>query len=286
MGKYFSKKLIWLVLAAAFLGSLFFVFVKKDDLGVFQEKEAKIGWVSDIHADRFKKRDVDSGLLYPKKYLEYLPKVFKAMKDEGIEVVIATGDNTNSGDDNYARDLKRIAEEKKMDVIWVRGNHDNDEVMGILGAEDYYFRDYGDTRIIVMDTTEYLNDEYDYKGGVSPRQLAWLRESLKTDKEVIVAMHIPVFDSDTTTINIHDLKGEFFGASQDVLERFSELEKILRESGKVKAVLSGHWHVMWQKEYNGVRYLGLPALTRELSGMGAYATINLDNKQVDYKFAR
>jgi len=265
--------------------SIFFVLVKKYGLHYLIQSETKIGWVTDIHADRFKKRDVDSGIIYPKKYMEYLPKTLDAMKDEGVDVVIATGDNTNSGDDNYARDLKRIADEKKMEVLWVRGNHDNDEVMGILGVEDYYYNDYGNTRIIVMDTTEYLNSEYDYKGGVNPEQLAWLREAVKTDKEIIVAMHIPVFDSDTEAINTYDLKSEFFGLSQDVLERFSELEGILSESNNVKMVLSGHWHMSWRKEYNGIEYYGESALTREGSE-GAYATINLENNQVDYKFAK
>ncbi|MFA6973558.1 MAG: metallophosphoesterase [Parcubacteria group bacterium] len=284
----FKKKWVLAILLMIALVGILFIATKKFSKQQIMEGGTRIGWVSDIHADRFKKRDVDSGLLYPKKYMEYLPKVFDAMKDEGINVVIATGDNTNSGDDNYARELKRIAEEKKMDVIWVRGNHDNDEVMEILGVsgEDYYFRDYKGTRIIIMDTTEYLNGEYDYKGGVSSDQLAWLREAMQTDKEIIVAMHIPIFDSDTEKYNIHDLEGEFLGVSENVLERFSELEKVLRESGKVKIVLNGHWHVRWQKEYNGVRYFGQSALTREKSGMGAYATINLDNKQVDYKFAR
>ena len=91
-----------------------FVYINRDDFDIFQKQEqgTRIGWVSDIHADRFKKRDVDSGMLYPKQYMEYLPKAFEAMKDEGISVVIATGDNTNSVDDYYARDLKEIADEK------------------------------------------------------------------------------------------------------------------------------------------------------------------------------
>lgn len=246
----------------------------------------KIGWVTDIHADRFKKRDVDSGKLYPKKYKEYLPKVFEVMKAENIDVVIATGDNTNSGDDNYAVDLARIAKEKKMKVIWVKGNHDDGEIMKILGVskKNYYFKDYGDTRVIVLDNTEYLDGEYDYLGGISQEQLEWLRKVIATKKQVIIAMHIPIFEQDIESINIHDLKGNFSGVG-DVLERYIELEKIFQEAGNVKMVLSGHWHVPWQKEYNGINYYGEGALTRD-GEEGAYAKINLENNQVDYKFAK
>ena len=249
-------------------------------------KIEKIGWVSDIHADRFKRRDVDSGLLRPKKYKEYLPKVFDAMRAEGINVVIATGDNTNSGDEKYAEDIERIAKEKKMKVIWVRGNHDNDGVMKILGVnkKQYYFQDINNTRIIVLDSTEYPNGEYDYSGGISQEQLEWLKKVVKTKKQVVIAMHIPIFEEDIASVNIHDLKGNFSGVG-DILERYAELEKILRENNNVKIVFSGHWHVSWQKEYNGIKYYGESALTRD-GEEGAYATINLKNNQVDYKFAK
>lgn len=264
------KKIIFAALLLVILaGGLIFFWRKNSGHRSFGKGEEKIGWVSDIHADRFKKRDVDSGLLYPKKYKEYLPKVFDAMRDEGITTVIATGDNTNSGDDNYARDIKRIAEEKKMDVIWVRGNHDNDEVMSILGVfgGNYYYRDMENVRVIVLNTTQYPNGEYDYFGGINAEQMAWIEESLKTDKKVIVAMHMPMFNEDK------------------LLEKYASLEKLFRESGNVKMVLAGHYHVPWQKEYNGIKYYIEGALTRA-GEEGAYATINLEDFEGNYKFVK
>lgn len=283
--KISKKKWLIMVIMAILVASIFFVLVKKYGTQYSIQSEIKIGWVTDIHADRFKKRDVDSGKLYPIKYTEYLPKAFDAMKADGVNVVIATGDNTNSGDDNYARDIKKITDEKKMDVLWVKGNHDNGEVMNILGvpAPYYYFKDYGNTRIVVLNSTEYQNDEYNYEGGIGQEQLTWLREVLKTEKKIIVAMHIPIFDSEIEKNNIHDLKGEFFGVG-NIFEKFVELENILKEKGNVKMVLSGHWHVMWKKEYNGINYFGQSALTRD-GGMGAYGTIKLEGYQLDYKFA-
>jgi 3',5'-cyclic AMP phosphodiesterase CpdA len=163
-------------------------------IGFFKEDVNSVAWITDIHADRFKRRDVDSGRLYPRKYKDYLPKVFDILREKKIRTVIATGDNTNSGDDNYARDILKIAKEKRMDMIWVKGNHDNDEVMDILGVEkNYYFRDIGKTRIIVLDTTEYSGGKYDYHGGISQDQLEWIKNTIDVEKEVIVAMHMPMF---------------------------------------------------------------------------------------------
>jgi len=246
----------------------------------------KISWVTDIHADRFKRRTVDSGTIYPKKYTEYLSKVFKKLKKQKINSVISTGDNTNSGDDNYADELMRITNEEKMDVIWVRGNHDNDEVMSILGITEkqYYFRDIENTRIIVLDSTEYENGEYDYFGGISQNQLEWLKKTIATEKKVIIAMHIPIFDEILKSSDIDASKGHFSGVG-DLLERYVELEEIFRKNNNVTMVLSGHWHVAWQKEYNGISYYGQAALTRD-GEEGGYATINLENYEVEYKFAK
>lgn len=232
----------------------------------------KIGWITDIHADRFKRRTVDSGTIYPRQYSDYLPKVFDEMRAQGIDTVIATGDNTNSGDDNYARELAAIAKEKHMQMIWVTGNHDNDKVMDILGVteEKYFFTDYGTTRIIVLDDTKITRDSGDYMGGIDDAQLDWLSGALKTDKQVIVAMHIPIFP---------------LGLDSVVVDRYVKLEGMLHASKNVIMVLSGHFHIPWQKNYNGLGYYGEGALTYE-GAMGAYAAIDLKEKGVNYEFAK
>ncbi len=250
----------------------------------FAQKNAKIGWVSDIHADRFKRRTVDSGTIYPRQYQDYLPKVFDDLRSKGIDTVVATGDNTNSGDDNYARELSKIAQEKSMHVIWVRGNHDNDKVMNVLDGKKarYYYVDYGKTRIVAIDDVEVGGG---YQGFIDSEQLAWLRGVLKTDKQVIVAMHIPIFDGGDALNSNHVLQSGNFTNMGNILASYVEFEKVLHESGNVKMVLSGHWHVPWQKQYDGIAYYGQAALTRE-GYAGSYGVIDLKSDQVEYLFAK
>jgi len=245
----------------------------------FTQKDERIGWVSDIHADRFKRRDINSGLMFPRRYSDYLPQVFDDLRQRGIDTVIATGDNTNSGDDNYARVLKHIAEEKHMQVIWVRGNHDNEKVMTILGApkNSFYYVDYGETRIVVLDDVE---SNGDYQGAINQTQLDWLKETLRTERPVIVAMHIPIFDGGLSSDNIHDFTGDNFPYVNNLLPRYTELENILHTSGNVKLVLSGHWHVPWQKDFTGIHYAGEAALTRT-GYFGAYGVIDLKDYSVN-----
>ena len=240
-------------------------------------RSVKIGWISDIHADRFKRRQVESGLLFPRQYSDYLPKVFDAMRKQGINTVIATGDNTNSGDDKYARDLALIAREKDMHVIWIKGNHDNAHSMAALGVtkNDYFSVDYENTRIIALNDTVGVQQTGDYTGGIDEDQLNWLRDELKTNKQIIVAMHVPIFPlSQDNKLDDNNM----------IMDKYTELEKILHDSGNVKMILFGHWHIPWQKQFDGLNFYGEGALTRE--GMkGSYATINLNDYSVDYKNA-
>ncbi|MDR3558914.1 MAG: metallophosphoesterase [Candidatus Pacebacteria bacterium] len=249
----------------------------------FARPDKKVGWITDIHADRFKHRDVDSGMIYPRQYSYYLPKVFNALEAQGIDTVIATGDNTNSGDDNYAMAIEKIAQEKHMRVIWVKGNHDNPRVMATLGVagSQYYYVDYGNTRIIVLDDVE---SQGDYQGYVDSTQINWLKGALKTQNQVIVAMHIPIFNGNASWSNIHNLSGGFYANVGDLLSRYIELENVLKTSGNVKMVLSGHWHVPWTKTYDGINYYGQAALSR-IGYSGAYGVIDLKNDSVNYEFA-
>ncbi len=260
-------------------------FLKDKD---FAGPSEKIGWVSDIHADRFKHRDVPSGLMFPRQYSTLLPKVFDDLRAQGIDTVIATGDNTNSGDDNYARALEHIAQEKHMRVIWVKGNHDNEKVMSLLNTpKNFYFVDYRTTRIIVLDDVEIGSgsDGDGYFGGIDQSQLDWLKEALQTKQQVIVALHIPIFDANNTLGQYHDLAGGDFSNPGNLLPRYTALESILKASGNVKLVLSGHWHVPWHKEYDGIQYFGEAALTRQYYS-GAYAVIDLKSDAVKYLFAK
>ena len=285
LSKLFSK-IFFVRFATIFLSVflvmllLFFGFVKNSkewfliyfyecrNLVLKKENTSEIGWITDIHADRFKRRSVDSGTIYPRKYDEYLIKVFNSLRKKGINVVIASGDNTNSGDINYAIKVRLLAAKENMKVIWVRGNHDSNETMNVLGVknEKYYFNDYDDVRIIVLDNAD-NSSSGNYLGSVDDKQLKWLNEALKTPKKVIVTMHIPLF-----------FKDEF-------VEKYSNLEEMMKKSGNVKIVLSGHYHVPFQKQYDGIDYYTEGALTYS-GAEGAYGIINTREMKVEYLFAK
>lgn len=233
----------------------------------------QIGWITDIHAGKEKTHDKGNGnYIYPKKYGKTLEKVFDRLKSKGIMTVIASGDITNIGEVSYAKKVSKIAKKKGMTMLWAKGNHDGDSSMRALGLKKnatYYFVDKGDTRIIVMDSAQGTDAKKDSTrkvlGGFKQSQLAWFENAMQTDQSnIIVVTHHPIIRDEI------------------LLNRYDEFEAILKQSGKLKFVLSGHIHRQQEINKDGVNYLTLNALTRRGSE-GSYAIIDLEDFSVAYE---
>lgn len=211
----------------------------------------KVGLITDIHAGNEKNRIIN-GINYgfPREYKKLFVKALNEMKAQGVDFVIAAGDNTNNGKNQYADTLIRLAKENDMEVIWVKGNHDRQktEVMKNFGLKDgyYYYMDKGKWRIIVLDSSE-INPSS--TGGFSSEQLSWLKEKLKTDKNVVIAMHHPVYNE--FDLNVAN-------------DTYVEFQKIIKEFGNVRYVFAGHYHTIdSEKEVDGIKYFIAKALTLE-----------------------
>lgn len=108
---------------------------------------------------------------------------------------------TNNYDlNNYLKDIRQI----EIPIFHTMGNHDNDpKIIGDWRAEDkyraaigptYYSFNLGKIHYIVLDNTQYLNDnDRNYNARIVKDQMDWLKKDLEhVDKStpIIVAMHI------------------------------------------------------------------------------------------------
>jgi predicted phosphodiesterase len=239
-----------------FVGSLLFNSSKKQD-------EIKIGWVTDIHAGGSGKRAVsESNVVYPKQSKHFFNSALREMQNDGIETVISTGDQTNGGNTDYARKIKKVSDGyPNLKMLWVKGNHDvnnGDRIMSILEAPaDYYFYDTKRARIIVLDI-ELTQME------VGNEQLDWLKDNLSNSRlPVIIAMHAPIVNYETGLI----------------YPQYAEMEKIISLSNKVKAVVSGHTHLEYRTTINGVAYATANPVTLK-DHMGSYYEININTGEI------
>jgi 3',5'-cyclic AMP phosphodiesterase CpdA len=233
----------------------------------------KIGIITDFHAssqDARQTKNTDN-IIFPNKYTFFLPETLKKMKSEDVKLVVNLGDYTNNASKKHADQVNKIMRETEdvFETLWVKGNHDTTEsgIMDIFEVpSNYYFVDKFDWRLIVLDSTDIPDEiknrpDYNwYDGGLGDNQLGWLRDSLHTEKNIIILMHHPIWEkSDINLLN----------------PIYSEFKEILEKRGNVKYVFSGHWHVSyWEKESNGIKYIGIPAFTLK-DNEGYYKVINL-----------
>ena len=217
-----------------------------------QAGSVSVAWITDIHADKADiKKDAGNNTIYPSNYKKCLEEVLAKKTD----LVIVTGDNTEKGDPGYYQDLKSLTNGRN--VIWVKGNHDSNDFQ-ILSAKNYYSVDYQNWRIIVLDSTEQFGSS---TGILDATQINFLKDSLNTDKRVIVAMHHPPFFYNSRE-NIY---------TRDKIALYDSFFNTLTPN--VKYVLTGHWHHDIGSEINGVQYLTEKALTQD--GTCNYRIINL-----------
>lgn len=239
-----------------------------------QHRILVLGVISDIHAGDQKARDdgvEPENVLLPANYEKNLRNALENLRD--ADIVIALGDNLNKSGKKHAQKLSEIAKEFKREIIWTRGNHDDQKQFAeFLSPDNYYFRDYGKWRIIVLDNTEKFpdyvkGDELDNvvnehgRGFIDAAQLEWLEKLLKTEKNVIIAMHIPLFYRNNlgeTRFNQKELK-EFFNRHENI-----------------KYVLAGHFHIAdWNAKIDGIEYFIVPSLSLE-NREGYFLKLNLE----------
>ena len=102
------------------------------------------------------------------------------------------------------------------------------------------------------------------RGFIDKNQMDWLKKTLQTRRNVVVAMHIPMLRRD----NLDEIRTDYL-----------ELEKMLVASGNVKHIFSGHFHVTsWDKEINGIQYHIIPSLSLE-NNEGQFKKITLTSEE-------
>lgn len=221
--KFFLKyKKYWPYAAAPaiILGIFFFAWEKTRPLTV--------GLITDIHAGNAKHRNFGEGNeLEPRNYCQNMNKVFK---DAKADFYIALGDITLDGGPVEARMASDCAKKAGKEIIWARGNHDDNRAWEELGLPNYYFKDKGDWRIIVL--YDSVSDAK-WGGGLDDGQIDWLEKSLDTDKKIIIAQHHPLWGTKDNPDTANVAPGINFNKEAEILSRHPN----------VKYVFSGHTHL-------------------------------------------
>ena len=234
----------------------------------------RIGLVADLHyADK-----ENSGSRYYRESLTKFAEAAKRFDREKPDLIICFGDLIDSAAslDVEKGYLKRVAKEFSHlpgQHHFVLGNHcvenlTKPEFLGIVGQKrSYYSFDKAGYHFVILDACFTSNGQpygrKNFKWGdarIPLVELEWLRADLaQTTKKSVVCIHqcLDLFLS--------------FGVRNS-----SEVRKVLQESGKVLAVLQGHYHWGNYQKIGGLHYCTMSAVV-EGSGPknNAYAMMDI-----------
>ena len=213
--------------------------------------------------------------------LPVLEKMIDVINKSKPDASIFCGDYVEDFND-HDEDLKNLEfiwnKMKKIEVPFYGcvGNHDlrtmshRNEVERILGYNhSTYSVDVNGVHLVVLGT-EVNNSIGTAEGGIfktqfmSKEDLVWLKEDLnKTDKPALVFCHFGIAED--------DMKGNYWFSELPetaLLGNRKELKEILKNSGKVLAVFSGHQH--WTKSLveDNISYYVVGSLVEDVKDNG------------------
>lgn len=247
-----AKKLSKIKIKFLFAGLFLFLILNLAYLKFENSSDLKIGFVTDIHAGDQSYRDDGSeedNIIFPDHFEKNFRNALLGMKR--ADLIFTLGDNLNRPSRKNAKKLVKIS--RSYPIYWGKGNHDKlNHFQEILSKERYYYVDKKDWRIIVLDNAEVYPEpagiEEHGRGFIDEKQLAWLKESLKTEKNIIIAMHVPMISRSLDKIR----------------DDYKQLEELFVKNGNVKHVFSGHFHVYDEHiEKSGIIHHLIPSLSLE-----------------------
>jgi 3',5'-cyclic AMP phosphodiesterase CpdA len=235
-----------------------------------------VGIVADIHAGNKEiiSKNRERGY-FPAHYCQNL----EGIKKSGVDYILTLGDNTLNGTKTEAFKILNCLEGH--DVIWTKGNHDKEVAWQYFNTPNYYSKDFGKWKIIVLDSSKM---DPGGSGGFYQEQLFWLKDQLYNSENVLIAMHHnmfryrPLFRNPPGLENIFSVgKNPYWNPEiMEVYPQYRIFKNILEESGKVRYVYSGHVHGRnGCNKINGIEYCSVPALSLKDSE-GYFAVLQLE----------
>ena len=218
----------------------------------------KLGIFTDSH---YSSQEVTCGNRYNSRSLQKIKQAFDIFKSEKCEKVICLGDLIDKENDHAKEianltSISKIVRDSGLPFICVMGNHDafafeTDEFYRILGVCPPQIISADNKTLIFLDACHYRNGKHyttgegDWTNTFYP-YTDTLRDTLSSVKgDIYIFIHQNL-----------DPNAE----KHHLLHNADEINKILSDSGKVKAVYQGHYHPGVKSEHGGIQYVTFPAM--------------------------
>ena len=231
-------------------------------------QELVFGVFADPH---YSLRETDEDRYFSRS-LNKLRDCIEVFTDRRVDFQICLGDLIDPRDDGQSvmpqlNEMIDLLSQTGKPSYFVLGNHDvsilprNELVQACRFPDErgYYSFDCKGIHFIVLDTN-YAQDGTPYTKAtiqwdrcyINKEETAWLIQDL-------ACTHLPVIVFAHANLDFRMTDGQ---RDPHVIVNHQQIREILEKSGKVKAVIQGHYHYGYRNEINSIPYVTLPAMVR------------------------
>jgi len=219
----------------------------------------RIAQISDLHVRRASAKDA-------RQFDEWLTQCIASVSAAGPDVVLVTGDLTESGHEEEYRRLRELMGALTAPHYLMPGNHDDPQALrNVFSDRPYLFEnethvsyavDVDGVRIIALDSMKPGRAG----GYLDVNRLAWLQLQLglEAPRPVLLAMHHPPFAAGVWPM-------DWLGFTN-----VRDLEAMVRANPRVRRIVSGHVHCARASTWAGTFACTSPSIRpqRLLIGVG------------------
>lgn len=228
----------------------------------------KIGIFADSH---YSSADITCGCRYNNQSLRKIKEAYSFFEKEKCDLAVCLGDliDTESSVEMEILNLREIAKVIQKSVIptvCLMGNHDafvleRDKFYETIGGSPIEELSIDGKRLIFLDACYFKNGCH-----YSPGDTDWTDCFLPNENNFKAKLEDITED---TYVFIHQNIDPAVMANHRIFNA-DEIFSIINESNVVKCVFQGHYHPGYDSEYNGVRYITLPAMCEKENAFWVY----------------
>ena len=218
----------------------------------------KLGIFTDSH---YSSQEITCGNRYNSRSLEKIKQAYHYFEEEKCDLVICLGDLTDkeSTHEKEVENLKEIADiinNSTLKTVCLMGNHDafalcENEFYNILGLSKPELIKYDGKTLIFIDACyfksgiHYMPGDTDWTDTYYPHIENLKKLIVDSENDVYIFMH------QNLDINV---------PQNHRLYNCDEINTLLQESNKVKAVYQGHYHHGQKSIHGKIKYVAFPAM--------------------------
>lgn len=222
----------------------------------------KFGLFTDTHYSQYE--GSPTGTRRPKKSYEKVKTAFETFKKAQVDFVCCLGDLTDKTESdtredslNNLKEISSLINSYNIPFYLIRGNHD----CLLMNRNDFleYFENVAPC-VYKKDEITFILLDANYRSSMkSFDEEGEVWDDANIPDEQIELLESSLYQSTQAIVMIHENLDPTVD-SRHIVKNADDVRQIIKESGKVKMVIQGHFHEGANTDVDGIPYITIPAM--------------------------